>query len=207
MAIDAVKKVSYVRPDGTKEIDTKRYARVEKIPGGEIEDSKVLDGLVLNKDIVHPQMRREIRNPRIILLDGGLEYKKGIYIGLYRVYFAGEAMTDIMLTKEEDFNAVLRIEEEAITEMCNYIVKLKPDLVVTEKGISDLAMHIFIKNNISAIRRVRKTDNNRIARAVGANIVNRPEELSEKDVGTGCGLFKIEKIGDEYFTFMVCIPQ
>jgi T-complex protein 1 subunit gamma len=108
-----------------------------------------------------------------------------------------------MLTKDDDFNVMLRIEEDAINEMCSHIVKLKPDLVITEKGISDLAMHIFIRNNISAIRRVRKTDNNRIARAVGATIVNRPEELNEKDVGTGCGLFKIEKIGDEYFTFMV----
>jgi len=52
------------------------------------------------------------------------------------------------------------------------------------------------------IRRIRKTDNNRIARVTGATIVNRPEELQESDVGTGCGLFEIKKIGDEYFSYM-----
>jgi len=61
--------------------------------------------------------------------------------------------------------------------MCNDILKLKPDVVITEKGVSDLAQHFLLKGNVTAIRRVRKTDNNRISRACGAVIVNRPEEL------------------------------
>jgi len=59
-----------------------------------------------------------------------------------------------------------------------------------------------MKANITAIRRVRKTDNNRIARACGATIVNQVDDLKESDVGTGCGLFEVQKIGDEYFTFL-----
>lgn len=59
-----------------------------------------------------------------------------------------------------------------------------------------------MKADVTALRRVRKTDNNRIARATGATIVNRVEDLQESDVGTKCGLFEIEKIGDEYFTFL-----
>lgn len=59
-----------------------------------------------------------------------------------------------------------------------------------------------MKANITALRRVRKTDNNRIARATGATIVNRVEDLQDSDVGTHCGLFEIEKIGDEYFSFL-----
>ena len=66
----------------------------------------------------------------------------------------------------------------------------------------DYAQHFLYKANVSAIRRVRKTDNNRIARAVGATIVNRVDDLRPSDVGTKCGLFHIEKIGDEYFTFL-----
>jgi len=62
---------------------------------------------------------------------------------------------------------------------------------------SDLAQHYLMKANVSAIRRVRKTDNNRIARAVGATIVNRVDDLKENDVGTECGLFLVDKIGDE----------
>src|SRR5687767_3288984 len=62
----------------------------------------------------------------------------------------------------------------------------------------DYAQHIFLKHGISALRRARKTDNNRIARATGATIVNRTDELQESDVGTRCGLFEVQKIGDEY---------
>jgi T-complex protein 1 subunit gamma len=58
-------------------IDIKRYAKVEKIPGGALDECCVLDGVMVNKDIVHPNMRRSIKNPRIILLDCPLEYKKG----------------------------------------------------------------------------------------------------------------------------------
>ncbi|KAG0004868.1 T-complex protein 1 subunit gamma [Entomortierella chlamydospora] len=189
LALDAVRCVA-VETDGRREVDIKRYARVEKIPGGEIEESRVLDGVMLNKDVTHPKMRRRIENPRIILLDCPLEYKKG------------ESQTNIEVTKESDWSRILQIEEEQIKSMCDKIIELKPDIVFTEKGVSDLAQHYFVKANITAIRRVRKTDNNRIARAVGATIVNRVDDLKESDVGTDCGLFAIEKIGDEYFTFL-----
>lgn len=76
LAIKAVSTV-LVEEGGRKEIDIKRYARIEKIPGGSIDESRVLDGVMLNKDVVHPKMRRRIENPRIVLLDCGLEYKKG----------------------------------------------------------------------------------------------------------------------------------
>merc|ERR1712048_141064 len=93
-------------------------------------------------------------------------------------------------------------EEEEIKKMCDEVIRVKPDLVITEKGVSDLAQHFLNKANISVIRRVRKTDNNRIARVTGAHIANRTEELTESMVGTRCGLFKIKKIGEEYFTYL-----
>jgi len=164
---------------------------VEKIPGGDLEDSRVLDGVMVNKDITHPKMRRRIENPRILLLDSNLEYKKG------------ESMTNIELSKEADFAAVLQQEEQFIEDICAKIVAVRPDVVCTEKGISDLAQHFLMKAGISCLRRLRKTDNNRIARASGATICNRPEEVKESDVGTGCGLFEVVKIGDDYFTYFV----
>ncbi|KUL90437.1 hypothetical protein ZTR_00092 [Talaromyces verruculosus] len=190
LALKAVRTVSFEVGGGKREVDIKRYARVEKIPGGEIEDSTVIDGVMVNKDITHPKMRRRIENPRIILLDCPLEYKKG------------ESQTNIEVSKEDDWNRILEIEEEQVKHMCDAILALKPDVVITEKGVSDLAQHFLVKNNVTALRRVRKTDNNRIARATGATIVNRVNDLQESDVGTRCGLFEIEKIGDEYFTFM-----
>ena len=129
--------------------------------------------------------------PRIILLDCPLEYKKG------------ESQTSVELTKEEDWAALLKLEEDYVRRQCEALAALKPDLVVTEKGISDLAVHFLSKNNISAIRRLRKTDNNRIARATGATVVHRVEEIREEDVGTGAGLFEVLKIGDEFYSFVV----
>jgi len=177
-------------PSKPQEVDIKRYARIEKIPGDSIESSRVLDGVMLNKDITHASMRRQIENPRIVLLDCSLEYKKG------------ESQTNIEITSEDSWNRILQIEEEQVKKLCESILKLKPDLVITEKGVSDLAQHHFVKAGVTALRRVRKSDNNRIARAVGATIVNRVDDLVESDVGTGCGLFEIEKIGDEYFSFL-----
>lgn len=124
LALKAVRTVSMDVGGGKKEVDIKRYARVEKIPGGEIEDSEVLDGVMLNKDITHPKMRRRIENPRVMLLDCPLEYKKG------------ESQTNIEISKEEDWNRILQIEEEQVKAMCDSIVALKPDLVITEKGVS-----------------------------------------------------------------------
>ena len=132
-------------------------------------------------------MRRRIENPRIICLDCTLEYKKG------------ESALEIQLERQGDFEKLLEIEEEFIRRMCYDILKFKPDIVITEKGCSDLAQHFFVKNGVTALRRFKKTDNNRIARACGATIVNRPEDLQESFVGTKCGLFEVRKVSNSFF--------
>merc|ERR1719263_1856101 len=190
LAIKAVSTVCVQKQDGRKEIDVKRYAKVEKISGGELSQCEVLDGVMVNKDITHPRMRRMIKNPRVVLLDCPLEYKKG------------ESQTNVEVTKEDDWEKLLMQEEEEIKKICDDIIKVKPDLVITEKGVSDIAQHFLLKANISVIRRIRKTDNNRIARVTGAHICNRTEELSESMVGTDCGLFEVKKIAEEYFSYM-----
>ncbi|GMG38697.1 unnamed protein product [[Candida] boidinii] len=190
LSLKAVKTV-LVEDGDHKEIDTKRYARVEKIPGGDVTDSEVLDGILLNKDVVHPKMKRHIENPKIILLDCPLEYKKG------------ESQTNIEITKEDEWARLLEIEEEQVKLMTEQILQFQPDLVITEKGVSDLAQHYLLKGGCSVLRRVKKSDNNRIAKATGATIVNRVEDLKETDIGTKCGVFKVELIGDEYYTYLV----
>ena len=148
-------------------MDIQKYIKVEKVPGGQLEDSVVRKGVMINKDVIAPgKMRRKIFNQRIILLDWPLEFKKG------------ENQTNAELLKEED-------------------------VVITEKGLSDLACHYFSKASVSAMRRLRKTDNNRIAKACGAVIVNRPDQLQQSDVGTGAGIFEVKTIGDEFFAFIV----
>lgn len=189
LAIKAVRTVA-VDKAGRKEIDVKRFAKVEKISGGDLSQCEVLDGVMFNKDITHPRMRREIKNPRVLLLDCPLEYKKG------------ESQTNVEVAKEEDWEKLLMQEEEELRKICDDIIKVKPDLVITEKGVSDIAQHFLMKANISVIRRIRKTDNSRISRVTGAHVCNRTEELEDKMIGTKCGLFSVKKINDEYFTFL-----
>merc|ERR1719352_1684518 len=169
LALDAVTTVM-VDQNGRKEIDVKRYAKVEKLPGGELEDSRVLKGVMVNKDIIHPKMRRKIKNPRVVLLDCQLEYKKG------------ESQTNVEISNEGDWEALLKAEEDWIKATVDEILTVKPDIVITEKGISDLAQHFFVKAGVTALRRLRKTDNNRLARVTGATIVHRTSELKEEHV-------------------------
>lgn len=123
LALHAVRIVAQ-DTDGLRTVDIKRYVRVEKIPGGEIEKSEVLQGVMLNKDITHPNMRRRIHNPRIILLDCPLEYKKG------------ESQTNMEFSREADWKRAQDIEEEQVKAMVEAIVEFKPDVVFTEKGVS-----------------------------------------------------------------------
>lgn len=84
-------------------------------------------------------MRRRIENPRIVLLDCPLEYKKG------------ESQTNIEITKEEDWNRILQIEEEQIKTICEAIIAVKPDLVITEKGVSGEYRHICFKMLLTVV--------------------------------------------------------
>lgn len=127
LAVKAVRTVYNKDSNDNIEIDVKRYAKIEKIPGGVLEECQVLDGVMFNKDVTHPQMKREVKNPRVILLDCPLEYKKG------------ESMTNMEFTKEDDFKKALAMEETEVMRMCDHILKLKPDVVITEKGVSDIA--------------------------------------------------------------------
>jgi T-complex protein 1 subunit gamma len=123
LALQAVRTVAH-EENGLKTVDIKRYARVEKVPGGEIEQSRVLNGVMLNKDITHPNMRRRIVQPRVILLDCPLEYKKG------------ESQTNIEFSKAGDWERAQAIEEEQVKALVEKILEFKPDLVITEKGVS-----------------------------------------------------------------------
>ncbi|CAI9755839.1 unnamed protein product [Fraxinus pennsylvanica] len=134
LAIDATTTVGVDLGQGLREVDIKKYIKIEKVPGGQLEDSKVLKGVMFDKDVVAPgKMRRKILNPRIILLDCPLEYKKG------------ENQTNAELLREEDWSVLLKMEEEYIENLCVQILKFKPDLIITEKGLSDLACHYFSK--------------------------------------------------------------
>uniref|UniRef100_A0A0N5CEN6 RNA-binding protein n=1 Tax=Strongyloides papillosus TaxID=174720 RepID=A0A0N5CEN6_STREA len=146
--------------------------------GGNMEDSRVFKGIVINKDVVHPKVKRRIENPRVILLDCNLEYKRG------------ESQTSFELMNEVDLTIVLQHEDAEVKRMCDETIALKPDLI--------LLNIIWLKAGIIALRRLKKTSNNRLGRATGAVIAHDTKNLGEENVGTLCVLFEVKKIGDEY---------
>ncbi|KAF9764795.1 T-complex protein 1 subunit gamma [Nosema granulosis] len=178
----ALKAASMILDEGV--CDIKRNIKVEKIVGAQCE---VVDGIIINKDIIHPQMRKRIECPRVVILDTPLEYKKN------------ESNTSYEFKKSSDFTKALELEEKQVRGMVDYILGVNPDVVVCEKGVSDLALALLFQNNITAVRRLKKTDSTRLSKATGATIVNRLEDLEEKHVGTYCGLFEYVKYGEEYY--------
>ncbi|KAM0688003.1 T-complex protein 1 subunit gamma [Conglomerata obtusa] len=166
--------------------DIKKNVRVEKILGN-LNESYVLNGLLINKNIVHPQMRRRIENPKVVIVETGLEYKKG------------ESQINFEFSKEEDFTNALKYEEEQIIEACQRIIELQIDIICVEKGISDLALSILQSNNVTALRRFKKFELERLAKVTGARIVNRVFDLEDSFIGNSCNLFDYVKINDEYY--------
>jgi chaperonin GroEL (HSP60 family) len=101
LAVGAVRRVMRVIDGSRREVDIKKYAKVEKIPGGSVQDCTVMDGVMFNKDVVNPdRMKRSVKDPRILLLDCPLEYKKG------------ENQTAVELVSGTDFAELLKQEEE-----------------------------------------------------------------------------------------------
>lgn len=188
ISLQAIRSV-VTEENGSTQVDIKHFIKIEKIAGGDVTESCVLAGCMFNKDVTHASMRRKIANPRIILLDCNLEYKK-------------PANVVIKMEKAPDFEQIMKDEEEQVKQMVMDIVKHKPDIVITEKGLSDEAQHWFLKYNVTCFRRLQGSSNNRVARASGATICTVPSEIKDSDVGTKCGLFEVQKIGDEYWTFL-----
>jgi len=153
-------------------IDLKNV-RIEKIVG---EPSVyTINGVMVNKNIIHPQMRRQITDGRIYILDS-LEFRKG------------ESQISYEISNNEEFTKALKLEEEYVINKVKEIVDLNIDLLVVEKGITDLAYSLLQRNNITALRRFKKTELDRIKRT--CNCVN--------NVGTFKN-FEQLRINNEYY--------
>jgi T-complex protein 1 subunit gamma len=185
LALDAVKLIR--TPEGV--VDLKRQVRIERIPGGEIEDSYVMRGVMIEKDVLHSAMRRRIERPKVLVLDCGLEYRKG------------ESITNIEITGEDDYASVLAEEETQVRELCQGVIATGCDVVCAEKGVSDLALHYLSEAGITALRRFQKVQLERIAAATGATVVTNPRDATPADLGRKCGLYECRKFESEWWSF------
>ncbi|KAI5192172.1 T-complex protein 1 subunit gamma [Nematocida sp. AWRm77] len=179
--------------DGGKvHYDIKNNVKVEKIPGGRIEESAVLDGVIVQKGVLDPATKKRVENAKVLLIDFPLEYRKS------------ENQMHIEMHTQEVYGRTLEIEEEQVEKMAKCLIEAGPSVIVSEKGISDHAISLFKRSGIAAIRRVKKSENQRIALATGAQIVSRAEDAGPKVLGTA-GVFDTVHIGEEeYSRFIKC---
>jgi archaeal chaperonin len=163
--------------------------RIEKRIGGNISQTKIINGIVLDKEIVHVQMPKTIDDCKVLVLNIPLEIKEP------------ENDTKIQITSPEQLNSFIEQEESQLREMVEKIKNTNANLVVCQKGIDDLAEHYLSKAGISAIKRVKQSDIELLAKSSGAKIISRIDELSEDDLGYFGKVYE-KKIAGENMLFI-----
>ncbi|MDH5635949.1 MAG: thermosome subunit beta [Candidatus Bathyarchaeota archaeon] len=162
---------------------------VEKKPGESITDTKLIEGLVLDKEVVHSGMPKRVEEAKIALLESALEVKKT------------EFDAKINIERPEQMEHFLREEENMLKEMIEKIVSTGANVVICQKGIDDLVQHFLARKGIFAVRRAKKSDMEKLAKATGGKAATNLDDLTEKDLGYA-KLVEERKIGDDKMTFI-----
>ncbi len=163
--------------------------KVEKKHGGSIKDTTLINGIVLDKEVVHPAMPKRIENAKIALLNMPLEIKKT------------EFDARIRIDNPEMLSAFLREEREMLKEMVDKIISIGANVVFCQKGIDDIAQFYLAKAGVLAVRRVKQSDMDKLSKATGARIISNLEDLTETDLGEA-KLVEERKIGDDKMVFI-----
>jgi len=163
--------------------------KVEKKPGESIRNTKLIQGIVLDKDIAHSGMPKRVEKAKIALLDCPLEIEKT------------EFDAKINIESPEQMEAFLKQEEEMLKGMVDKIVSSGANVILCEKGVDDMVQHFLARKGIVAVRRIKKSDMEKLAKATGAKIVTSLEALASADLGYA-NLVEERKIGDDKMTFI-----
>jgi thermosome len=187
VAVDAVRKVA--EKSGKKWVVDMDNIQVVKKTGGSMEDTITIDGIIVDKEPVHPAMPKRVEKAKIALLDAALEVKKT------------EVDAKIEITDPNQMQAFLDEEENMLKKMVDKIKATGATAVFCQKGVDDLVQHYFAKEKIYAVRRVKKSDIEKLAKATGANVVTKVDELEAADLGFA-GLIEVKKIQDDEMSFV-----
>ncbi|MCD6522527.1 MAG: TCP-1/cpn60 chaperonin family protein [Candidatus Diapherotrites archaeon] len=187
IVVKAVKQVAE-EYNGEIVID-KDYIKLEKKQGGDLADTELINGIVIDKERVHSNMPKIVKRAKIALIDSALEVKET------------ETDAEIRITSPDQLQAFLDQEEQMLKKMVDQIKASGANVVFCQKGIDDMAQHFLAKEGILAVRRVKKSDMEKLARATGANIVTSIKDLSSKDLGYA-GVVEERKIAGEDMIFV-----
>jgi thermosome len=168
--------------------------KIEKKIGGSVEDTELIEGVVVDKERVHPGMPKSLKNAKIALIDSAFEIKDT------------EIDAKIQITDPSQMQAFLDMEEKMLKDMVQKIVDSGANAVFCQKGIDDLAQHYLSKKGIYAVRRVKESDIKGLSRATGAKMITNLDDLSSSDLGTA-GIVEEKKVGDEMMTFVRECPH
>ncbi len=177
---------SVISPEGKIDSDD---IKIEKKQGGSIEDSELIEGIVLDKERVHSGMPKSVKSARIALIDSPLEIKNT------------ETDAKIQITDPAQMQAFLDMEEKMLKNMVAKISATGANVVFCQKGIDDIVQHFLSKNGIYACRRIKKSDMDKLSKATGGRIITNLDDLSQKDLGNA-GIVEESKVGDENMTFV-----
>ncbi len=187
LVVKAVKSV--VEVEGGKKVVDIDNIKVEKKVGGSIEDSELIEGMVIDKERVHPNMPKVVKDAKIAMISEPVEFKKT------------EVDAEINITSPDQLQLFLDQEEKMLKNMVDKIINSGANVVVCQKGIDDMAQHYMSKAGILAVRRVKKSDMEKLSRASGGAVVTNIDEIAESDLGHA-GMAEEKKTGGDSMLFI-----
>ncbi|NHI94402.1 MAG: thermosome subunit [Candidatus Lokiarchaeota archaeon] len=153
---------NYIQPEDVKII---------KMQGKSLLDSEFIEGIIIQEELLHPLMPKQIKNAKIALLHTGLEIEKS------------NIDTAIEINDPEQINALLEEEENTLRRYAQKIIEIGANVVISQKSINDFVQEIFVEHGILALKRIKRKDMNKIVRAVGGTVVTFIDDLEKKDLG------------------------
>ncbi|MDG7038870.1 MAG: TCP-1/cpn60 chaperonin family protein [Nitrososphaerota archaeon] len=187
LVVDAVSKV-VDKVNGSYKVDIDNV-KVEKKPGGSVVDTQLISGVVVDKEVVHAGMPRKVVNAKIALLNAPLEIEKT------------EFDEKINITDPTQMKGFLDEEAKILKEMVTKIKAIGATVVLCQKGIDDVAQHYLAKEGILAVRRIKMSDMDKLARATGGRVVTGVEDLTASDLGYAA-LVEERKIEEDKWVFI-----
>ncbi len=187
LAVTAIKRITDT-VDGVKQADIDNV-KVEKKQGGTISDTMFIEGIVLDKEIVHPGMAKIVTNPKIALVQSAFEVEKT------------EFTAKIDIREVSQMQAFLDEEERMLREMVAKVKKTGANVVLCQKGIDDVAQHFMAQEGIVAVRRIKESDMEKLARATGGKLISNLDDLTKKDLGTA-QLLEERKVAEDKMVFV-----
>jgi thermosome len=187
IVVESTKQVAEKTADGYKvDLDD---IKVEKKAGGSMRDTKLIKGIVLDKEVVHAGMPKKIDNAKIALINSALEIEKT------------EMSAEIRISDPQQMQMFLEEENRMLKSMVDKIKSAGANVVLCQKGIDDIAQHYLAKAGVLAVRRVKESDMTKMSRATGARIVNNLDDLTAKDLGSA-SLVEERKVETDKWVFI-----